>query len=230
MPSGLKWQPVVAIIRDVAELEGGPSRRTVGARTGGRSERVVRKVLEATIDELARVGYVALRMDDVAARAGVAKTTVYRRWPTKPELVEAAIRDAARFHDPLPDTGDVRGDLVALVQATVGRLGTPSARAIARLVATESDPEIARLAKKLRDDKRRSHAEVVVRAQARGELPKDVDPTLLVEVAFAPIVTRVMRSAEQPPLEEIERVVDLVVTGAENGGGVRRRRAGRRGA
>ena len=53
-------------------------------RVGGRSERVVRDVLDASAKELARVGYAALRMDDVAAAAGVNKTTVYRRWPTKP--------------------------------------------------------------------------------------------------------------------------------------------------
>ena len=58
-------------------------RRTVGARTGGRSERVVRDVLRAAIEELSTNGYSALRVEDVAARAGVNKTTVYRRWPTK---------------------------------------------------------------------------------------------------------------------------------------------------
>ena len=90
----------------------GLARRTVGARTGGRSERVVRDVLRATIDELARSGYAALRVDDVAARAGVNKTTVYRRWPTKTDLVAAAIRASAGQHEPVPDTGSARRDLV----------------------------------------------------------------------------------------------------------------------
>lgn len=197
----------------------------MGARTGGRSERVVREVLDATIEELARVGYAALRTEDVAARAGVAKTTVYRRWPTKHELVEAAVREAARIDDPLPDTGTLRGDVVALVQATVGRLGTPQARAIARLVGNEAaaDPDVDRFARKLRDDKRAQHARVIVRAQERGEIPADVDPALVIEVAFAPLVARAIRFGEKTPLEKIERIVDLVVTGAEHGGGKKRR-------
>lgn len=205
----------------VADLGSGPSRRTVGARTGGRSERVVHDVLEATIDELARVGYAALRMEDVAARAGVAKTTVYRRWPTKAELVEAAVREAARIDDPIPDTGTLRGDLVELVQVNVGRLALPRARALGRLVTNEGgDPDVDRLARKLRDDKRAAHARVLERAKERGELPAEVDAGLVIEVLFAPLVARALRFGEKPTVEQIERVIDLVLRGAENGGGV----------
>jgi AcrR family transcriptional regulator len=193
----------------------------VGARTGGRSERVVHDVLEATIDELARVGYAALRMDDVAARAGVAKTTVYRRWPTKAELVDAAVREAARIDDPIPDTGSLRSDLVELLQVNVGRMALPKARALARLVANEGgDPEVDRLARKVRDEKRASHARVLERAKQRGELPAEVDSGLVVEVLFAPLVARTLRYGQKPTAEEIARIVDLVLAGAENGGGI----------
>lgn len=213
----------------MAELNGGPSRRTVGARTGGRSERVVHDVLEATIDELARVGYAALRMDDVAARAGVAKTTVYRRWPTKAELVETAVRDAARVDDPIPDNGDVRKDLIELLHVNVGRIATPRARALARLMTNEGgDPDVDRLTRKIRDDKRAQHARVIERAKDRGEVPADVDAGLVVEVVFASLVARAIRYGEKPTPEQIERVVDLVLAGAENGGGITGRRTRRR--
>src|SRR5689334_5086908 len=82
------------------------------ARVGGRSERVVRDVLTAAVAELARVGYVALRVEDVAAGAGVNKTTVYRRWPTKAALVTAALRTTDEPE--LPETGALRQDLFEL--------------------------------------------------------------------------------------------------------------------
>lgn len=69
----------------------GRTRRTGNARTRGRAANVVHRVVSATADELSRVGYAALRVEDVAARSGVHKTTIYRRWPTKTELVAATI-------------------------------------------------------------------------------------------------------------------------------------------
>ena len=67
----------------------GPARRTEGVRVQGRSARVVEIVLKATAEELGRVGFLALRIDDVAERSGVNKTTIYRRWASKEELVAA---------------------------------------------------------------------------------------------------------------------------------------------
>lgn len=208
----------------------GPTRKTIGARTGGRAERVVRVVLKATLAELARVGYGALRTEDVATRAGVAKTTIYRRWPTKFELVDAAIRAKARVGEEVADTGNARADLLALALASLDRLKTPIGRAVARLITTEaSNPEVERLARRLREDSRTSRARVVERAKERGELPSDVDAMLVVELIFAPIVSRAIRFGELPEPEYVARVVDLVLTGAAHGGGTPRRRAKRAG-
>src|SRR6187402_997198 len=88
------------------------TRRTEGVRVKGRAARVVSDVLIATAEELSRVGYAALRIEDIAARSGVNKTTIYRRWPTKPELVAAALR-ALTQPPQAPDTGSLRGDLLA---------------------------------------------------------------------------------------------------------------------
>src|SRR5215471_3261467 len=84
------------------------TRRTRGV-LGGRSERVVQQVLAATVAELAESGFRAFRMDVVSAAAGVYKTTIYRRWPGKKQLVAAAVDWMRRFvHDvPLPDTGSL---------------------------------------------------------------------------------------------------------------------------
>src|SRR5207302_1077741 len=91
----------------------GSSRRTQGI-LGGRSEQVVRRVLDAAIVELARSGYHGFRIDAVAARAAVNKTTIYRRWPSRAALVTALV-DRLRTplrESPLPDTGALESDLV----------------------------------------------------------------------------------------------------------------------
>ena len=91
-----------------------PTRRTEGRRVHGRSARVVEDVLKATLEEIGRAGYEALRVEDVASRSGVNKTTIYRRWPTKVDLVSAAMRHLAPAPEP-PETGSVRSDLLALL-------------------------------------------------------------------------------------------------------------------
>jgi AcrR family transcriptional regulator len=192
-------------------------RRTVGARTGGRSERVVREIIRATVGELARVGYAALRVDDVAAHAGVNKTTVYRRWPTKADLVAAAVRTVAGIGEPLPDTGTVRGDLLELVRRALGFVSSPEGRAIARIVTIElGDPEVDRLARALRDEMLSRRVRVVERATARGELPADVDARLVIDAVFAPVMSRVVRFGEQVDERTLTRLVDMVLTGANH--------------
>src|SRR5689334_24223004 len=86
-------------------------RRTQGI-LGGRSEQVVRRVLDAALVELARSGYHGFRMDAVASRAAVNKTTIYRRWPTRAALLTALVdRMRAPLRErPLPDTGRLESD------------------------------------------------------------------------------------------------------------------------
>jgi AcrR family transcriptional regulator len=192
-----------------------PSRRTVGARTGGRSKRVVDDVLRATVEEIARCGYTALRVEEVAARAGVNKTTVYRRWPTKCELAGAAIRAFAGHHDPLPDTGSIRGDLLEMIRRAMAYATTPEGRAFSRLLANESsDPEIDELARSLRAGIASQRAEIVTRAKHRGELPEAIDTRVLIDAIFIPITTRVLRFREEVDAETAEAFLDLALGGA----------------
>src|SRR5262245_42346850 len=120
-----------------------PPRRTGQQRLGGRSERVVRDVIQATAAELARVGYAALRVEDVAAQAGVNKTTVYRRWPPKADLVGAALRGVRGAPPEPPDTGSVRADLLLLLREVIAVVSTPEGRSIHRMITVEMDhPEV----------------------------------------------------------------------------------------
>ncbi|HEY4158264.1 MAG TPA: helix-turn-helix domain-containing protein, partial [Polyangiaceae bacterium] len=105
------------------------TRRTGDVRVQGRAARIVNEVLRTTAEELTRVGYVALRVEDVALRSSVNKTTIYRRWPTKPELVAAALRFAVRRPE-APDTGSLRGDLLEAIAASVRTATSPIARGL----------------------------------------------------------------------------------------------------
>ncbi len=145
------------------------------ARVGGRSERVVRDVLGASAKELARVGYAALRMDDVAAAAGVNKTTVYRRWPTKPELVRATLETLNNGLLATPDLGSIRADLLSLLAAFVARMESPEKRCIARMIFADLEhPEVQELVRAMREEHRVPWRTVITRSiearrAARGD-------------------------------------------------------------
>src|SRR5688572_31318008 len=120
-------------------------------------------------------------MDVVTTSAGVNKTTIYRRWPSKASLAAAAVEWMRRFvHDvPLPDTGSLERDLVEAFERRVNFKDRVEGRAWARLLAEKHDPEVSAVI----DDavKERSDAwyAMVTRAVARGELPAGTDPRLL---------------------------------------------------
>ena len=94
------------------------ARREKPPRSAPRGAPVVRAVMRATFEELAEVGYGALSIDDVARRAGVNKTTVYRRWPTKEDLVTTALLALPEEYFAMPNTGTIRGDLCEIACRT----------------------------------------------------------------------------------------------------------------
>jgi AcrR family transcriptional regulator len=193
------------------------TRRTANLRVRGRAADVVARVMSATVHELGRVGYGALRIEDVATQSGVNKTTVYRRWPTKAELVADAIaRYAAdglgRRGDSTFDTGTVRGDLRASL--LLGFDPSPAALGMLRVVQTERGvPEIDAITRRVRDRIQRLRVAIVERAIARGELPKGVDAQLVVDLVSAP-VQRALLFNERPKASYIDRVIELVLAGA----------------
>jgi AcrR family transcriptional regulator len=92
-------------------------------RPAGRAARVYAAVLDATSEMLTEVDYDLLSTDEVASRAGVHKTTVYRRWQTKPELIAAAVAAHAEQNMTIADTGTIAGDLHALARTVVANVG-----------------------------------------------------------------------------------------------------------
>ncbi|MDI1428716.1 cytochrome P450 [Polyangium sorediatum] len=190
------------------------TRRTEGTRVRGRAERVVAAVHAATHEELGRVGYGALRVEDVAARSGVNKTTIYRRWPTKAELVAASLR-AANEEQEQPDTGTLRGDLLVVVMRTVRTCKTPTGRGIVRMLQTErADPDVEALSRSLRDQRWQRNRALVERGITRGELPADVNPELLLDLILGGIYARLIHRGEDIREDYAAAAIDTVLAGA----------------
>ena len=189
------------------------TRRTEGVRVKGRAARVVSDVLTATAEELSRVGYAALRVEDVAARSGVNKTTIYRRWPTKPELVGAALR--AVWETPeVPDTGSLRSDFVASLSKSAAFAMSPIGRGLTRVIQVErAHPELEPIARSLREDYRALREVLVQRGIDRHEVPPDTDARFLHDMMTAPIFSRLFTDGESIEPGFIEAVVDVVLCG-----------------
>ena len=191
--------------------DGEGPRRTANVRTRGRAQRVVERVFGETAAELSRVGYAAMRVEDVAARSGVNKTTIYRRWATKAELVAATMIEYIKRY-PTIDTGSLREDLRASLLGGF-RLKT-SEQGMLRIMQMErSVPEFDALARRFREELHQRRLAMVQRAIGRGELPKNVDAPLLVDLVSAPI-QRALLFNEMIEETYIDRVLDLVLAGA----------------
>ncbi len=180
-----------------------------------RGEPVVRGILEATLEELARTGYGALRIDDVAARAGVNKTTVYRRWPTKEELVRAALLSITGQWMTRPDTGALRTDLLSIARQMVSLSCSCEAQGLFRMFLAEGpDSEIMTIARSLRQMHQEIPRAVIEAAQARGELAPGIDAALLFGALVAPIKERLFMDREEVDEGFLVRLVDLLLYGA----------------
>lgn len=198
-----------------------PPRRTKGV-LGGRSDDVVRQVLDAGLVELARSGYARFRMDEVAARAGVNRTTIYRRWPNRRALVTAVVERlrAPLRHEPLPDKGALERDLVEAFTRrwTYGR--KVEGRAWARLLDERHQPDLERIIGRAVDARRAEWKHMVTRAIERRELPAGTDEQRLLDFVHAIADTRRARRLD---VEWLSVAVRTVVAGARAGTLVRAR-------
>lgn len=186
---------------------------------GGRSERVVQQVLEATVAELAESGYRGFRMDAVSTAAGVNKTTIYRRWPGKKQLVTAAVHWMRRFvHDvPLPDTGSLEQDLSEAFRRKVSFEDRVEGRAWARLLAEKHDPDVGAAIGGAVEERSGEWYAMITRAIARGELPRGTAPRLLLGMLAAIIDAWNVSSPRGVEPDLIDAAVRTVVLGARSG-------------
>lgn len=171
-------------------------------------------ILEATRELLVEGGMHRLTIEGVAARAGVAKTTIYRRWRSKDELALAVLVDMVEQFVATPELDDTRAELVAFVEAAVRILGgTLMGRVMQGLVSDlAANPDLARAFREQVVSVRVAEVQrLAERGIARGHLRPDSDRELLHELLFGPVYYRLMLSGA--PLEPglAERIVDAVL-------------------
>lgn len=180
-----------------------------------RSNVVHRKILDATRDLLTEEGFTNLRLEHVAARAGVGKATIYRRWGSKEALAQELLAELAGPHIAIADTGDTREELLAAIlnplRAVTDTPFGPVIRALISQIAgnpTIGDPFRATVVQARRDE----IARVVARGIARGDLRPDADPEIATELLAGPVYFRLIFGGELTAAFA-NRVVDNVLRG-----------------
>ncbi|WP_420159267.1 TetR/AcrR family transcriptional regulator [Nocardiopsis sp. CNT-189] len=195
-------------------MEESPHRPVVG-----RGPKVRAAVLAATIAELAEKGYAELAVEGVARRAGVHKTTVYRRWKDRQGLVVDALSERVADEVPIPDTGSVQGDVEVLARSLADTLGGPTGRVIAAVLGTDAArlPEVAGIRRRVLGDRLRRAEPVVLRAVARGELPEGTGPHEVVKAFAAPLYFRLLVSGEPVDRAAADRAARIALAAARAG-------------
>jgi AcrR family transcriptional regulator len=151
-----------------------------------RGEVLYAAIFDATLAELAEVGYARLAMERIAARAHTSKASLYKRWPNRAELVVAALRHQHGEPDPAPDTGSLREDVLTLLRRGAERLDGLFGEAVRGLMAeTLTNPErTASMRANMFTTRNRLMREILERAAARGDIPVTaIKPQL---ISFAP--------------------------------------------
>lgn len=188
-------------------------------RPGGRTARVRAAVLEATQDELVERGFHGLAMDQVAARAGVGKTTVYRRWGGPAGLVVDLMTDLAEQSASHADTGSIEGDLLANAKGVLDAITDPRLGATFQAVisAATCDEEAAEALRGFYGRRVAEWVKAVDLAVARGELPEGTDGPEVIRAVSAPLYYRLVVTREPVDDAIAERAARRVLAAARAG-------------
>jgi AcrR family transcriptional regulator len=185
----------------VTSGRGRPRDRTLDAR-----------ILDQVLDLLASHGYAGLTLDELAARSGVAKTTVLRRWPSKAAVAAAGVERLALQSVDVPDSGTLRGDLHALLHGAVDTFASGRGQFVPRLLREAGHhPEITDLLFTVIHTRRQAYRRVLALAIARGELSPVGDQELLIDLLIGPIWTRLLITRDPITREYVDSIVETVV-------------------
>jgi len=207
----------VAIINAKTSAFTGENPRSAAAgeprrRTGGRSARVLDAVAQAVLEELNASGIEDFSIPQVAARAGVSNSSLYRRWPNKAALIAFAGSRNSQATIPFPDRGSLRKDLAHALAEVLETFSDPSMRAVIAMAFSSSDaPELKQALDtfwRLRIEQQR---EMFDRAIARGEIAADVDTSEIIERAVGPLYFRFFVTRRPITKRFLQELVDAAL-------------------
>ncbi|MFY9916789.1 MAG: TetR/AcrR family transcriptional regulator [Mycobacterium sp.] len=186
-------------------------RRSVGDAGSPWSPREA-ELLAVTLELLQEHGYDRLTLDAVATTARASKATLYRRWPTKAELVLAAFVEGTRNVAADPDTGTLRGDLLKLGEAICAHVSTHAGTIRAVLVETSRSIELdAMMQEQFLDQRRALMSRVLARAADRGEIQASAITEDLWDVLPGYLIYRSVLTGRAPSRSTIHDLVDNVL-------------------
>ncbi|MDF5734836.1 MAG: TetR/AcrR family transcriptional regulator [Nostoc sp.] len=176
-------------------------------------------ILQATLDLLAEVGYESMSIEAIASRAGVGKTTIYRRYTSKEELVADAI-ESLRDDLAIPDTGSFWGDMDILINNAAKKIDSPLGRqTLALIISTaSSNPQFAEVYwTKYTKLRREAFSKILERAKSRGEIHKDADVDLIIDLVSGSLYYALIFKPTTEPVEAyMRRTMNLLLKGIGN--------------
>lgn len=188
---------------------------TADADLDPRIERSQRVVHAAVLEELGEVGYGAMTVESIARRAGVGKATIYRHWSGKLDLVESALADMdASLGTPVAAATDSpRARLTALIRGLAMKMSdsTLSACLPAIVAAAQNDDAVREFQLRLGAGKMAELVAVIEEAVEQGEVAAGLDPALAAEALVGPIFYRRLMTADPFLVEDVDRLVELVL-------------------
>jgi AcrR family transcriptional regulator len=188
------------------------------ANAGGKEDldpRIVRSrqvILEATIDELAEVGYGAMTIESVAKRAGVGKATIYRQWRGKADLVESVLvmikQDIVVRVD-----GTVRERVTSLLQGLASYLSDSRASLCmpAMVSAAHYDDTVGEFQFRFANERRQVLVDLLAEGVSSGELDPDLDAELTAEALAGPLFYRRLMTDRPFPVDDVDQLVRVVL-------------------
>lgn len=189
-----------------------PARRGRGRpRDPATDERITRAAAELMLER----GFDKTTVDEVAARAGVGKATVYRRWPSKEDLAVAAMESLYSAEMPEPDTGSIVTDLRQSYRAALSFVNSPEGASYLRMSIAESirDERIAALYRASTERREERSRQTFERAIARGEVRPDIDLDSVVQWLGGLIAVRAITGRPMPSVEDVDSLVEFTLRG-----------------
>jgi AcrR family transcriptional regulator len=174
-----------------------------------------RRITTAAAELMLLRGFERMTVDDVAAKAGVGKATVYRRWPSKDDLAVAAMAEIYATEMPDVDTGSIRTDLKQSLVTALSFVNSPRGQAYLRTSMAEAvrDERIAALYRASAERVEANAAKMYERAIARGEVRADIDLSVVVQWVGGLIAMRAITHRPLPELEDVDALVDFTLRG-----------------